>query len=411
MRKLILGLAIAAIPLAWLENSCAAEPPVVAETKDSFADFDKNPAGAPEIGSVWSLVSLIGKQVPRSDEGNLGSVQDIVVDLDRAEIVLLLVGEEENAPRIPIPWEALAIADEDALGQPAALRLAAEQRVIRAAESIPRNVKISHDQLHSIRAHYGLPAEDDEGELAESWGAKGRFGRLFNAKNVRSIVGKVLAVADAPPQSGMSRGTQIKVLTDDGEVQVHVGPVGPLRRQQARFRRGDKVEIAGSEGTVAGKPALLASRVRRGGRVWRLRDAAGAPLWANEPKKPAHELQTWSELAQEEVRGEDKSALASISDLAIVPATGAIAYTALRASDGTDEMYPVPLSALIVRPGETSFLLELPAESLRSTVTFSPPDWPQVIDRGWVEYAFVRYGRSPFDGVGEATRAEKLERR
>jgi sporulation protein YlmC with PRC-barrel domain len=92
--------------------------------------------------------------------------------------------------------------------------------------------------------------------------------------------------------------------------------------------------------------------------------------------------------------------LGHIDDFAVAVETGLIAYAAM-AVDGEPEgrMYQVPLSALVVRPGEKDWILDLPLDVLQGTPSFHGTRWPEKVDRTWVEYVHVRYGRSPFDGV------------
>ena len=89
-----------------------------------------------------------------------------------------------------------------------------------------------------------------------------------------------------------------------------------------------------------------------------------------------------------------------ISDLAIVESSGLLAYTALAERvAAAGKFHAVPLSAYLAKPGERAWQLDLPAESVGQTKTFSADHWPSTMDRGWLEYVHVNYGRSTFDGV------------
>jgi hypothetical protein len=91
--------------------------------------------------------------------------------------------------------------------------------------------------------------------------------------------------------------------------------------------------------------------------------------------------------------------LGTVRDFAVLP-DGRIAYAAMASKDAPQRMYPIPLSAFVVpAPQSAAWILELPADILEKTPTFSAAQWPKTIDRGWSEYVAVRYGHSALAGV------------
>jgi hypothetical protein len=46
------------------------------------------------------------------------------------------------------------------------------------------------------------------------------------------------------------------------------------------IEKGDKIEVKGSRVMFAGKQAIIAAEVKKGGSVLVLRDSAGVPAWA-----------------------------------------------------------------------------------------------------------------------------------
>lgn len=99
--------------------------------------------------------------------------------------------------------------------------------------------------------------------------------------------------------------------------------------------------------------------------------------------------------------------LGKIEDFAIAPRLALVAYAAVDHKAGSAEtLLPIPLSAFVVKPGAKSWVLELPDDILANTPTIARRAWPEQIDRAWVEYVHVRYGRSPFGGVRDQLRAQ-----
>lgn len=102
--------------------------------------------------------------------------------------------------------------------------------------------------------------------------------------------------------------------------------------------------------------------------------------------------------------------LGAVSDVGIALNEGLIAYVAVSCScfdDAGGKLFPVPLSAFVIKPDSKAWILELPLDVLANTPTFAEKHWPEKIDRGWVEYVHVRYGRSPFGGAQHQLREER----
>jgi len=95
--------------------------------------------------------------------------------------------------------------------------------------------------------------------------------------------------------------------------------------------------------------------------------------------------------------------IAQVQDLAIT-SRGAIAYAGLAKLGDAERLYPVPLSAFVVLSDDATWRLDLPSDIVENTPTFAADKWPKSLDRGWLEYVHVRYGRSVFDGVNRSAR-------
>ncbi|HVU90256.1 MAG TPA: PRC-barrel domain-containing protein [Pirellulales bacterium] len=113
------------------------------------------------------------------------------------------------------------------------------------------------------------------------------------------------------------------------------------------------------------------------------------------------------------VTGKDGKEIGRIADFAVTM-RGDIAYAGVAMEGNDQRLHPIPLSAFVVPAGNAAWQLSLARDIVANTPTFAAADWPKTLDRGWLEYVHVRYGRSVFDGVNRTAhpnqaRAEKSE--
>jgi hypothetical protein len=111
------------------------------------------------------------------------------------------------------------------------------------------------------------------------WGPGTPYNRMYNPKAVETITGEVTKVDRITPAKGMSGGVHMLVKTDKETLSVHLGPSWYLENQDVKIEPKDKVEVKGSRITFGGKPALIASEVKKGNEVLTLRDESGFPAW------------------------------------------------------------------------------------------------------------------------------------
>lgn len=98
-------------------------------------------------------------------------------------------------------------------------------------------------------------------------------------KGGKYVLGEVLSIDKVAYGRGSHHGVHLLVKTAKGKLSVHLGPSWYVESQRTKFALHDVVEIAGSRVVFDGKPALLATVVRKGSDQLRLRTADGTPLW------------------------------------------------------------------------------------------------------------------------------------
>jgi hypothetical protein len=112
------------------------------------------------------------------------------------------------------------------------------------------------------------------------WGTGSSYNRLYDPKTVETVSGEVISVDRIVPMKGMSYGIHLTLKTDSGTISVHVGPEWFLENQDTKIAVKDKIEITGSKIIFQGKPAIIASEVKKGEKILSLRDSNGTPLWS-----------------------------------------------------------------------------------------------------------------------------------
>ena len=117
------------------------------------------------------------------------------------------------------------------------------------------------------------------GHGAGGWGPGGTWDRLYDAKSVETLTGKVKAI-EVRENKTMAEGIHIMLATSTETISIHLGPAWYIENQDVQLAVGDNVTVRGSRVTYDGKPAIIAADVTRGDDVLALRNDAGFPRWA-----------------------------------------------------------------------------------------------------------------------------------
>jgi len=112
------------------------------------------------------------------------------------------------------------------------------------------------------------------------WGSGGSYGRLYDVKTVETVAGEVVSIDRITPRKGMNYGIHLMLKTDNETIPVHLGPSWFIEHLDKPIAAGSQVEVTGSRITFDGKPAIIASQVRLGEDILKLRDENGIPVWA-----------------------------------------------------------------------------------------------------------------------------------
>ncbi len=262
-------------------------------------------AGKTEEGqriNAFMVRKIIGSKVINEKGETLGKIEDLVVDIDTGRIVyavlesggFLSIGDK----LFPIPWASLAALPSEGIFF---LNQSKEQMEKAPAFDKAKLPNIADAQWgQDIFKHYGVPEYEYRGQLGYDYGyggyghgsyygspmypAAGREGpyqSAFDSKTIKTISGQVIKV-DQVPEPGFGMQIRLTVFTDKKEVlPVYLGPafyiVGP--EEVKHFKIGNQVTVTGSQVIVRGVSFMLATTVKQGNEVLRLRDKDGNPEW------------------------------------------------------------------------------------------------------------------------------------
>ena len=109
----------------------------------------------------------------------------------------------------------------------------------------------------------------------------------------RYVSGEVLAVDKVSYGRGTIHGVHLLLKTAEGKLSVRLGPSWFVDNQRMKVAAHDLIKVAGSRVIYDGKPALIATLVRKGDDRLRLRTDSGIPLWLLESRPaPLERLKT-----------------------------------------------------------------------------------------------------------------------
>ncbi len=105
-------------------------------------------------------------------------------------------------------------------------------------------------------------------------------GKVYNPAAVMVLSGQVTAVnTRAPKKEGRDVMMSLTLRTEQGNINVNVGPAAFVAQQNFPIAVGDLVQVKGSVTQRQRGASMIAAEIAKGSQVLRLRDEAGRPLW------------------------------------------------------------------------------------------------------------------------------------
>ncbi|MHB8909824.1 MAG: PRC-barrel domain-containing protein [Syntrophales bacterium] len=249
--------------------------------------------------NAFMVGKIIGSQVINRKGETLGKIENLVVDIDTGKIVYAVLGSGGfwglGDKLVPIPWEALAALPSEGI-----FFLNKSKEQMGKVTAFDKDNLPDMTDLHwgeDIFKQYGVPGYVNRGILAYGYGIgySGYYGypmhpgsvkedpykEIFDSKTMRTVSGEVIRV-DHVPEPGFDMDIRLTVFVEKKEIlPVYLGPAFYIvgSEQGKYFKRGDKVTVTGSQVTVRGETFILATTVKRGNEILRLRGEDGTPGW------------------------------------------------------------------------------------------------------------------------------------
>lgn len=272
-----------------------------------FAKQNPGQAAAGAIGNVpksghidaFRVDKIIGSKVINLEGENIGTINNLVVDIDTGKIVYAVLefggfmgfGDKLFA----VPWQSLTavpaegsfILDQSRAklakapgfnktkwpdigdrswraGIFAFYRQHAPYHQIPAALPAPRK----QEMQHGYRGGYpNYPASDYPG----IWGDP--YGGMFNPKTMDTVSGEIVKI-------DYYQEMTLMIYTDAKKpVLVALGPTGYFVSQVRTLHTGDKITVTGSKVIVDDTPYVIATKIREGNEELIVRNNEGHPIW------------------------------------------------------------------------------------------------------------------------------------
>lgn len=254
--------------------------------------------------NAYMVEKIVGSNVINVKGETLGKIDNLVVDIDSGRILyavlrsggFLGIGDK----LLPVPWESLAALPSDGIFF---LNQSKEQMEKAPAFEKDKLPNMGDRQWgEGIFKYYGGPDYESRGRMGMGYGygqGYGGFGgsygypmppgtgreeiskKIFDSKTIKTISGQVIKV-DRVPEPGSGMQMRLTVFIDKKEVlPVYLGPAFYIVGSEEAniFKIGDQVTVTGSQVTDRGEPFMVATTVKRGNKVLRLRDKDGNPEW------------------------------------------------------------------------------------------------------------------------------------
>jgi sporulation protein YlmC with PRC-barrel domain len=241
---------------------------------------------------------IIDSQVYNLQGEKLGKIKDLVLDIDTGSIVYAVldfggfmgIGEKHFL----VPWKSFATLPSEGI-----FYLDKSKEQLKNASGFDKTKTPDIGDMKwgaEIHRHnhddYGYYDEYGYGYDAHGYGPfivqwkNDPSIKIFDPNTIITIEGQLVKVEPVfDPEYGMT----LELLVCTSKKQIQRAYLGPCRYiaagQERRFKAGDTVTVIGSQVTRNNEPYIIATTVKRGNGILKLRDDDGIAAWVGWKKK------------------------------------------------------------------------------------------------------------------------------
>jgi sporulation protein YlmC with PRC-barrel domain len=273
---------------------------------------DSKPAESQRM-NAFRIDKIIGSRVINLQGENIGSIDNLVMDIDTGSIVyavlefggFLSFGDKLFA----VPWQSLAalpvegtfILDQSKAklekapgfnkndwpdigdkGWGAGIYTFYHRRVPFYRLSAAKRKDARQEKYPFYQPYSGRVTSPVgwEGANPFGWEEADPFRELFNPKTIETIAGRIVKVEKVGPETEWGRGIRLIIYTDANKpVLAYLGPAWYHEGQRKALKAGIKVTLTGSMVNVDDTPLMIATKIKKGNEELQLRDKEGDPTW------------------------------------------------------------------------------------------------------------------------------------
>ena len=146
---------------------------------------------------------------------------------------------------------------------------------------------MTHKTLSTTVCGAALAALVSMPTLAQQGLGGPRGSRRYDPKTEVTVKGTVEEVKEHPsPGGGLRTGLHVTLKTDNGSLDVHLGPTDYWKKNGFELAKGDSIEVTGSKSKVDDAEIVVAREVKKGDKAVTLRSAQGVPAWSHGRRSP-----------------------------------------------------------------------------------------------------------------------------
>jgi sporulation protein YlmC with PRC-barrel domain len=244
--------------------------------------------------NAFMVEKILGSKVRNMKGEELGTIQDIVVDIDMGRILYAVMDFGGflgiGGKLFPVPWQSLAPLPSEGI-----FFLDVSKAKLKDAPAYDKDSLPDMGDMHwgtKVADFYSASREERGYDYGYGYGVgfypgiaqQDPFAGTFDPKSMKTLSGEVIKVERIVPEKGNLSQMQAEliVFADRKEaIPVYLGPmwyvIGPDKR--IPFKSGDRVTATGSWITSKTEPFLIATAVSKGDQTLKLRRENGSPLW------------------------------------------------------------------------------------------------------------------------------------